>query len=143
MEYTDTNYGQLGDVNIKYCKYISNYLKFGKSIDLKKKFIIKKNINEIINIFRSNKRIFFVFKYMKQNLELCKLIFNIQHKLLFFLENVKSMSISTYYNRITTIFKESHPYINFRKPKLCLQVLKTCNYGYKYINKQCIFSLLL
>ena len=79
-------------------------------------FIINKNLNDFKKYYKCDKYVNgWGIKYLKQDLNLCKLV----------IDDDECLS-----------------YINYKKPKLCLQVIKTFNGGFQYINKQYIEALL-
>lgn len=111
-------------IDIKYVKYILQNLKSINYFNLNKNynFIITKNVNDFIKYLNNNKYNCWGIKYIKQNFKLYKLL------VLVYGVNIKLFA----------------KYLNYRKSKLCLQVLKVyVKKNYKYINKQYISNLLL
>ncbi len=93
-----------------------NILDVGAGSGLILRHLANKNLNDFTKYYNNWKyNNGWGIKYLKQDLNLCKLVIN----------DNKHLS-----------------YVNYKKTKLCLQIIKTYNEGFKYINKQYIQVLL-
>lgn len=127
-------------VNIKYVKYVYNYL---KSINFEGlpdnyKFIIYKSHDQIDKIFYLDLKssddgdleyYFWPIKYIRQNINILKNVIN---------KNIKTAEIS-YDNLFLNLILKN---VNYKNERLRLQIIKTIGFCYKHINKQFIDNLL-
>lgn len=131
-------------VDIKYTKCVYNYLKSINFIKLDKNynFLINRNKIRLRKLLNSQNYVNYLWgiKYIKQDLFMCKLV----------MKKVKKIAGTIYHSTFFSytyrveIFSYDiiYSYFNYKKQKLCLQLVKTFNNGYKYINKQNIIMLL-